>query len=150
MAVNTCSPCSDPCVRNAAGFTEEIFRYYLIQILCSMSEAETPSSSSLIRINGTYNGTDQSVLAAPGAGKKYILRSLILGTEASDTSWSLGSKVGTDATVAQSPSFDYLSNAGLVANDNKLGWLETEENAALVITSDGDVDLLGVAQIVPA
>lgn len=149
MAINECAPCSDKCLLDAAAWSTPSFYAAVLRILCAQAQAQVPLAANLVAINGSYNGTDQEVLPAPGAGFKYKIRSLTVNTEDSETDWSLGSKVGVAATVYKTPNFDYLDKAGLVLSDNLLGWFSTDENGALVSTSNQQVDLLGVAEKVP-
>jgi len=148
MTVNRCDPCSDPCMRGSAGYSEAGWLQQIANILCASSAVASPAESNLISFSGTYNGTDQEVVPAQGAGKVIKVRSMIVGTDVSSTDWQLGSKVGAAATVPKTPNFDYLSNAGLVANDNPIGWLRTDANGALVITTSGPIDLFGTAEVV--
>lgn len=101
------------------------------------------------RINGTFTGANQSVVAAPGAGKKIVIRSLYIGVEDANTDAQFHSRTGTTNT-AVGPNLDYLANAGAVLPPDEVGWFETLPNQALVITSNGNVDLLGTYKIVSA
>lgn len=146
MPLNQCAPCDSQCLE---GFSqhEPTFRRTVLTILCQMLTVTRPEASSITRINGNYNGTNQSVLAAPGAGYKYLIRSLYVGVEDSNTDVRFGSADSTADPL--SPNFDYVSNGGAMAGDNPLGWMETDENEAFVVTSNNPVDLLGVAIKVP-
>ncbi len=148
MAVNLCKPCSDPCVRSAAVNTEEGFRAAILNILCSALTAEIPDESSIARIAGTYTGSNQVVLAAPGAGKIYVVRLLRATTEDTNTDFQFFSRTAGGVNTAIGPNSDYIANAGDVLPDSKLGWFATKPNESLVVTtSGGAVDLLGAAEI---
>lgn len=141
MAINQCAPCSDPCYQSAAANSKYSFYSAVLNILCSMYQGSFPTTVG--RINGNYTGANQTFVAAQGAGKVIRVRSLLVGTEDANTDWQVFSRSAGNVNTALTPNYDYLSNAGMVGV-NPDGWFESLPNEALVITtSGGAVDLLG-------
>ena len=142
MAIG-CDPCANSCIEPAY-YDNNMFRAAVLNILCSWYRFQQPLAANISRINGNYNGSNQTVLAAPGVGYKWVIRSLYIGVEDTNTDVRFGS--ADSSSDPQSPNFDYVSNGGAMASDNPLGWMETDENEAFVVTSNNPVDLLGVAE----
>lgn len=112
----------------------------------------TPAASAqevVRRFQGSYTGSEQSVIAAPGVGKKLCLRSLVLTAEDAATDWRLLSKVGVAAGVAQLPNVDFTANSGAVLPTDEACWLILPENAALVVTTNNPIDAFGTYKILP-
>lgn len=147
MPINDCDPCSSQCI-NSAWTNNDTFKDTVLKILCGLLKTQSPTA--ITRINGTYTGTNQEVLAAPGAGFKIRVRSLYAQTEDANTDVQLNSRTGGGVNTAVGPNLDFLSNAGAVLPVNADGWFECGDNCSLVVTTTGGaVDLLGTAIIVP-
>jgi hypothetical protein len=101
------------------------------------------------RIKGTYNGSNQSVVAAPGAGKKIVVKALVISVEDAGTDVQFNSRTGTTNTLV-GPNLDFAANNLAVLPYTSDGWFETLANQALVITSTGNTDLLGTYRVVNA
>jgi hypothetical protein len=97
---------------------------------------------------GNYNGTDQSIIATPGLGKRLCVRSLVLSTEDTNTDWRFLSKP-TGASTAFIPNIDYPSNSGIVLPPDNTCWFILPENTAWVVTTNNPVDIFGTYKIVP-
>lgn len=147
MAINDCDPCSSQCIASA-WTNNDTFKDTILKILCGILKNQSPTL--VTRINGTYTGTNQQVLAAPGAGFKIVVRSLYVQTEDVNTDVQFNSRTIGGVNTAVGPNFDFLSNAGAVLPVNGDGWFVCGDNCSLVVTTTGGaVDLLGSARIVP-
>lgn len=142
----------DPSLIAAGQYSNEGFKHAVLALLLNIARALNPfqEGSTVVRINGTYNGTKQQVLPAAGTGYKYIVRSLYAQTEGSAAQMRFLSSPnpgGSDTNLT--PTYDHLGNSGVALNFNPDGWFETAENHALYVTSNNNVDLLGTAVKIP-
>lgn len=108
---------------------------------------DSVANGVLGRINGTFNGANQTVVAAPGAGKKIVVRSLVISVEDSPTDVQFNSRTGTTNTSV-GPTWDIAANATAVLPVDEEGWFEALTNQALVVTSNGPVDIIGTYRTV--
>lgn len=132
---------------------KDSFRTAVLALLLAIARGMNPfnSSNAVARLNGSYNGSKQQVLAPAGAGFKYIVRSLYVQTEDASADFKFVSSPsavsGTNVDIT--PNLDTLGNSGAVLNFNPDGWMETAEGHGLFVTSNNPVDLLGTAVKIP-
>lgn len=140
-----CDVCSSQCLSYAPN-QERDYRHAMLSAMCKLISGQSPNLASLGRIRMTTNNpaTNQSVIAAPGAGKILVVRSLYIGTEDTNVDVQFFSRTGGGVNTLVSPNMDYLANAGAVLPANPDGWIVTLPNESLVVTTTGGAaDLLG-------
>ena len=76
-----------------------IRRLFLLPVFVAVWATSARAQVDVVRtFEGTYNGLDQEVVAAPGMGKRLCLRSLALSVEDSATDWQFKQKLGVFPT----------------------------------------------------
>ena len=151
MAVDLCD-INDPCVIPAAAYgSEALFRSVLLNALRELVNSASVPEALLGRFALTTNdpATNQSILAAPGVGKAYRVRSLSIIAQDANTDVIFNSRSVGNVNTAISPTWDFLNNGGVVLPLNQDGWFQTLENEALVVTTTGGAaDLIGTYEII--
>jgi hypothetical protein len=143
--------CDPRCDLLAAANSNATFKLVALLYLRDMAAAAgvaTIPGETFGRINMTTTGiANEAVVAAPGAGKKIVVRSLFGNAGDANADVQFHSRTGS-TNVNITPNFDLLNNGGFVMPSNNDGWFETLENQALVVTSNAAIDLIGTYKIV--
>lgn len=153
MTIDTCHPCSNACLYQST-ISDDVFKRIVLNVLCDIYQqgvAEVVRDTAQLtigRINGTYNGANQTVVASPGLGKKLVIRSLYAQVEDSATDVAFNSRTAGGVNTALMANMDFSANSGMVLNTNVDGWFETKDNESLVVTSNAAVDMIGTYAVV--
>ncbi len=116
-------------------------------LLCSTSAFAETVQAGVRQFQGTYNGSNQSIVATPGLGFRLCIRSFVLTTEDTAADWQFFGRTGATNT-AVTPNADYSANSGVITPIDDSCWFVIPENQAWVVTTNNPVDIFGTYKII--